>query len=88
MDLDALLHHYFGPGGIERADPATIETGIERLRTDFAVERDTGRRFALWALLHALGRAPEPDAAFDDPEVARTARDYAWAASNAADKLE
>ncbi|MBO9621454.1 MAG: hypothetical protein J7500_01955 [Sphingomonas sp.] len=84
MDLDALLTHYFGTEGLD--DPVALERGIERLGTDFAVEQEPGRRFALWALLHALGAAPDPDVAFEDPELRAAARDYAWAADKAADR--
>ncbi|QIG81360.1 hypothetical protein [Stakelama tenebrarum] len=84
MDLDALLHHYFGPAGPDPDDAEAFETGISRLRTDMGVERDSGRRFALWAVLHALGSATDPDDVFEDPEEREAARDFAWAADKAA----
>lgn len=85
MDFDALLAHYFG-GELDTLDPAAFERGVERLGTDFAVEQEPGRRFALWAMLHALGAAPDPDAAFKDPAAQQAARDYAWEADKAADR--
>lgn len=88
MDLDALLAHYFGTGALDAADPAALERGVERLATDFAVEQEPGRRFALWALLHALGAAPDPDVAFEDPEARQAARDYAWEADKAAARAD
>lgn len=84
MDFDALLRHFFGTSELETLDPQQLEAGIERLGTGFGVERDPGRRFALWALLHALGAAPEPDAAFEDPAEREAARAYAWEADKAA----
>jgi hypothetical protein len=47
------------------------------------LEQDRGRRFALWALLHMLGAAPDLDVAFKDPadrEAARNFMDLAAAA--------
>ncbi|MBO9713079.1 hypothetical protein [Sphingomonas sp.] len=86
MDLDDLLHHYFGTRDLDTLDEAAIEDGIERLVTGFAVETEPGRRFALWALLHALGRAPDPEVAFKDPAAQRAALDYAWAAGKIGDR--
>jgi hypothetical protein len=86
MDLDALLHHYFGPAGPDPDDAQAFEAGIERLRTEMGVEQEPGRRFALWALLHALGAAPDPDMAFKDPDIRQAARDYAWEADKAASR--
>jgi hypothetical protein len=86
MDFDALLTHYFGGADLGAVEPAAFERGVERLGTDFAVEQEPGRRFALWAMLHALGAAPDPDAAFKDPALRQAARDYAWEADKAADR--
>jgi len=85
MDLDALLHHFFGTAELDTLDAAALELGVERLGTAFGLEREPGRRFALWALLHALGEAPDPEIAFKDPGERRAAQDYAWAAGKAAD---
>ena len=86
MDLDSLLHHTFGTDAIETLSPDALALGIERLGTAFGVEREPGRRFAIWALLHALGEAPDPETAFKDPAERRAALDYAWAAGKAADR--
>jgi len=80
LDLDALLYHYFGTTDIETLDEAAIELGIERLGTAFWTEHEPGRRFALWALLHALGEAPDPSAAFEDSRERAAAEAYARAA--------
>ena len=80
LDLDALLYHYFGTIDIETLDEAAIELGVERLGTAFWTEHEPGRRFALWALLHALGEAPDPSTAFKDPRERSAAEAYARAA--------
>ncbi|MCZ4343064.1 hypothetical protein O4H52_15700 [Sphingomonadaceae bacterium G21617-S1] len=80
MDLDALLHHYFGTDDLDALDEAAIDDGRERVAIAFGTERDSGRRFALWIVLHALGAAPEPAVAFKDPKDRKAAEDYAWAA--------
>ncbi|MEI9926830.1 MAG: hypothetical protein WDN44_02910 [Sphingomonas sp.] len=83
MDLDALLHHYFGAAELETLDPAAFELGLERVGTAFGTEREPGRRFALWTLLHALGAAPDPAAAFKDPRERRAAEAFARGADRA-----
>lgn len=83
LDLDALLHHYFGTTEIETLDDAAIELGVERLGTAFWTEREPGRRFALWALLHSLGDAPDPETAFKTPRERDAAHAYARAAYRA-----
>lgn len=80
MDLDALLHHYFGTSDLDELDEAAIEAGRERVAIAFGTEQDRGRRFALWIVLHALGAAPDPQLSFEDEADCRAAEDYAWAA--------
>ncbi|MDB5541011.1 MAG: hypothetical protein JWQ89_2738 [Devosia sp.] len=80
MDLDDLLQHYFGSADIATLDEPALERACERIAIDFGTARDGGRRFALWALLHALGSAPDPATAFKDPAERKAAEDYAWAA--------
>lgn len=74
MDLDGLLSHYFGSEDLEALDADTLARGHEALSIDFGVERDPGRRFALWSLMHMLGEAPDPDRAFKG----HADRDAAW----------
>lgn len=77
MDLDALLHHYFGSGELEGLQPEELARGREALAIDFGVEREPGRKFALWVLMDALGFAPFPAEAFPKhPELKRAAEDY------------
>jgi len=77
VDLDALLLHFFGtddPGELSEAD---YERGLERLRIGFGVEREPGRRFALWTLMDALGVAPLPAEAFaKEPQLKIAAEEY------------
>ncbi|WEK46436.1 MAG: hypothetical protein P0Y56_15725 [Candidatus Andeanibacterium colombiense] len=75
MDLNDQMMRYFGT-----ADPGAISAGgmaegIERMRVDLGLEKDRGRRFALWTLLHMFGAAPDLDVAFaheDDRNAARS----------------
>jgi len=80
MDLDALLQYYFGTTEIDQLDDDAIDAGLERVRVAFGTERDSGRKFALWIVLHALGEAPDPEIAFKDAKDRKAAEDYAWAA--------
>lgn len=78
MDLDLLLHHYFGTSDVAEASPAVQAAGVDRLRVDFGLETDRSRRFALWSLLYMLGQAPDLDVAFKedaDREAARNLMD-------------
>lgn len=81
MDLDSLILHFF-----ETEDPATLteadyELGLERLKISFGVEREPGRKFALWTLMEALGVAPLPADAFaEEPALKAAAEQYLSAA--------
>ena len=88
MDLDDQLRRYFGTADLSAVPPQALAAGIEHMRVDLGLTQDRARRFALWALLHALGSAPDPEDAFEDEAEQRAARDYAWAADKAASKLQ
>lgn len=81
MELDGLIRHFF-----ETEDPSTLteaefDLAIERLKIGFGVERESGRRFALWTLLHAFDMAPLPAEAFaKEPQLQAAAEDYLSAA--------
>lgn len=75
MELDALLRHYLATEDPAGADQAAIGRALERIGIDFGVERDPGRRFALWSLMTMLGDAPDPRDAFEDAAT----RDAAFA---------
>ena len=66
MDFDDLLQRYFATADLAEVSPAVLTAGIDRLRVDFGLETDRGRKFALWAVLHLLGQAPDLDVAFKD----------------------
>jgi hypothetical protein len=77
MDLDTLVQHYFGSDDPAALNEVEYDRAIERLRIDFGVERESGRRFALWCLMDALGVAPLPAEAFaKEPKLKAAAEDY------------
>ena len=76
MNLDQLLHHYFGTSDLAEASPAVQEAGVDRLRVDFGLETDRSRRFALWSLLYMLGQAPDLDVAFEEEADREAARNF------------
>jgi hypothetical protein len=76
MDLDDQLRRYFGTNDLGEASPQAVAAGIERIKVDLGLERDRSRRFALWALLHMFGDAPDLDVAFADEADREAARDF------------
>jgi hypothetical protein len=83
MDIDVLLMHYFGTDDPDLVSTTTLGIGKQRLAIDFGVERDPGRRFALWTLMDVFAAAPPPAEAFAEPEEAglrRAAEEYLTAA--------
>ncbi|UYH54945.1 hypothetical protein N6L26_13030 [Qipengyuania sp. SS22] len=84
MEMQDLLQRYFGTPDLAEVDPVALPAGIDRMRVDFGLERDSGRRFALWTLLYMLDAAPDLDVAFEDPaerEAARNIMDMIASAS-------
>lgn len=81
MELEALIHHFFGTD-----DPATLtaeefDRAAEKMKIAFGVEREPGRKFALWTLLHAFDLAPLPAEAFaKEPQLKAAADQYLSAA--------
>ena len=76
MDFDQLLVRFFGTEDIADLAPEQLAGGIDRLRVQFGLERDEGRRFALWCLAYMLGAAPDLDVAFKDEADREAARDF------------
>ena len=85
MLLDDQLRHYFGTDDIAAIPPAALAAGTERLRVEFGLQKDRGRRFAMWALLHMLGGAPDLDIAFKDEADRDAARTFMELAETQAD---
>lgn len=76
MDFDDQIRRYFGTADIAAVPGEALAAGIERMQVDLGLERDRGRRFALWALLHMLGAAPDLDVAFEDEADREAARNF------------
>jgi len=78
MDFDDQLLRYFGTHDVGEVSPAALEAGKERMLVDFGLEQDPRNRFAMWAVMHILGVAPDLDVAFktrDEQEAARNFMD-------------
>lgn len=67
---------YFGQAEIDALTSSALEAGLERVRVDFGLERDSGRRFGLWTLMYMLGDAPDLDVAFKDATERDAARNF------------
>ncbi|MFZ5744331.1 MAG: hypothetical protein ACOY7T_07610 [Pseudomonadota bacterium] len=81
MDLDALILHFFGTEDPAELTEADYDRALEKLKIGFGVEREPGRKFALWTLMDALGVAPLPAEAFaKEPLLKAAAEDYLKAA--------
>ncbi|MFC0590238.1 hypothetical protein ACFFF7_12505 [Novosphingobium aquiterrae] len=81
MDLEALLVHFFGSDDPANLTEAEFDRATEKLKIAFGIEREPGRRFALWTLLHALDMAPLPAEAFaKEPQLKAAADEYLSAA--------
>lgn len=76
MELDDILQRYFATSDISTVTSDALAAGIERCQVDLGLEQDSGKRFALWALLHMLGSAPDLDAAFSSEEDRVAARNF------------
>jgi hypothetical protein len=76
LDFDDQLHRYFGTPDLGAVTPDALQAGLEKMRVDFGLEQDRGRRFALWSLLYLLGAPPDLDVAFKDEADRNAARDF------------
>lgn len=76
MDFDDQLRRYFGTDDLTAVTPTALEAGVERMAVDLGMEKDRGRRFALWSLMYLLGAAPDLDVAFKTEEDREAARDF------------
>ena len=75
MDFDDQLRRYFGTTDLAAIPPEAVSAGVERMAVDFGLEKDRGRRFALWMVMYMLGAAPDLDVAFKDEDDRNAARD-------------
>jgi hypothetical protein len=78
LNLDDQIRRYFGTSDLAAVAPEALAAGIEHMKVDLGLTKDRGERFALWALLHTLGSAPDLDAVFEleaDREAARNLMD-------------
>jgi len=66
MEFDDQMRRFFGTDDLASVSPEAMASGIERMRVEFGLETDKGRRFAMWSLLYMLGSAPDLDTAFED----------------------
>ncbi|MEQ6331886.1 hypothetical protein [Sphingobium sp. MK2] len=76
MQFDDQLRRYFGHTDINAVPAEAIAAGVERMRVDLGLEKDRGRRFALWCLLFLMGDAPDLDIAFKDAADRDAARNF------------
>jgi hypothetical protein len=86
MDFDDQVRRYFGISNLAEVPPEALAAGIEHMQVDLGLTKDRGERFALWALLHTLGAAPDLDVVFEneaDREGARNFMDLIQGASGA-----
>ena len=78
MNFDDQVRRYFGTANLAAVSPEALDCGIEHMKVDLGLTQDRGERFALWALLHTIGSAPDLDAVFKtemDREAARNFMD-------------
>jgi hypothetical protein len=86
MNLDDQIRRYFGISNLAEVPPEALNAGIEHMKVDLGLTKDRGERFALWALLHTLGSAPDLDVVFQteaEREAARNFMDLVQSASGA-----
>lgn len=85
MNFDDLLQRYFGTSDLGAIAPGALDAGLDRMRVDLGLEKDRGRRFALWAFMHMMGTAPDLDVAFKDEQDREAARNFMDLAAGAAE---
>jgi hypothetical protein len=76
MNLDDQIRRYFGASSLAEVQSDALAAGIEHLQVDLGLTKDRGERFALWALLHILGAAPDLDVVFATEEDRDAARNF------------
>ncbi len=76
MDLDDQIRRYFGTSNLASVPAEALDAGIEHMKVDLGLTQDRSERFALWALLHTLGSAPDLDVAFESGTDREAARNF------------
>lgn len=76
MDLYDQMHRYFGTADVSQVPPSALYAGLDRMKVDLGLTINPGERFALWALLHSFGSAPDLDASFHSAEDRELARQF------------
>jgi hypothetical protein len=76
VDFNDQLRRYFGTSDMASISAEALDSATERMRVDLGLEKERGRRFALWALMHMLGAAPDLDVAFQDEGDRDAARNF------------
>ena len=88
MNFDDQMLRYFGTRDLASVPPAALEAGIEHMQVNLGLTKDRAERFALWALLHMLGWAPDLDVAFKDEADREAARNFIDLMSQAGEEPE
>ena len=76
MNLDDQIRRYFGTPNLADVPPEALAAGVEHMKVDLGLTGDRGERFALWALLHILGSAPDLDVVFESEADREAARNF------------
>ena len=76
MNFDDQVRRYFGNSDLAAVPPEALAACIEHMKVDLGLTKDRGERFALWALLHTLGSAPDLDVVFKDDADREAARNF------------
>jgi hypothetical protein len=76
MNFDDQIRRYFGTSNLASVPAEALNAGIEHMKVDLGLTKDRGERFALWALLHTLGSAPDLDVAFKSEADREAARNF------------
>jgi hypothetical protein len=76
MNFDEQIRRYFGTSNLAAVPPEALAAGIEHMKVGLGLTTDRAERFALWALLHTLGSAPDLDVAFASETEREAARNF------------
>ncbi len=76
MNLEDQIRRYFGTSDLGAVPAEALNAGIERMKVDLGLTKDRGERFALWALLHTFGSAPDLDVVFESQSDREAARNF------------